>query len=111
MKLKIWEVPKDKVQELKKVLNADEIKDAEGKIVVNEFARNGYLLKDGKIIGYEKDENYLYIEASEEFFEKNEKKLPEGLKELEGEEFEKVKQKIEGEQEDTASGVGFIFGD
>jgi len=111
MQIKIWEVPKEKVQELKKVLDAPEIKDEEGTIIVNEFARNGYLLKNGKIIGYEKDEIYLYIEAPEEFFEKNGKKLPEGMKKLEGEEFEAVKEKIKGEQEDTASGVGFIFGD
>ncbi|MBS3060558.1 MAG: hypothetical protein J4432_03555 [DPANN group archaeon] len=110
MTVKIWKIDRDKVRELNKVLEAPEIADAEGKIILNQFARNGYQLKDGKIIGFEESKNYLYIEASDEFFMENAKKIDmPGVTELSGEEFETVKKKIEEEQADSIAGMGSVF--
>ena len=103
--IKIYKIPNEKLQEAKKVIeNSD--------VTTNKWARNGYTLRDAKILGFQENCNYLYIKALEEFFQKNETQITniEGITETEGEEFEKVKTKIEEEQDSTASGIGAIFG-
>jgi hypothetical protein len=80
---------------------------------VNEWARNGYSLRDAGSMGLSEQCSYLYVKAeTEDFFKKNEKAIMvEGVKELKGEELEKVRKKVEEEQESAAAGVGAIFGD
>lgn len=76
----------------------------------NEFAINGYILRDGGSLGIKKDFTYLYINAEESFFEKHEKViLIEGVKRTSGKNFEAVKTIIEKEQEAAAEGIGGIF--
>jgi len=77
---------------------------------INEFALNGYTLRDGGSLGVKKDFTYLYIKTEESFFEKHEKEiLVESAKRISGKEFETVKTIIEKEQEAAAEGIGGIF--
>lgn len=113
--IRVYEIESKVFQEVKKILEDQERveeKDGVKTVVINEFARAGYSLRDGKSLGVKESCNYLYINADEEFFKKNEPKImKEGVKKLEGEELEKVKQAIEGEADSAAAGVGAIFGD
>ncbi|MEM4703107.1 MAG: hypothetical protein QXP53_01335 [Candidatus Pacearchaeota archaeon] len=127
--INIYEIPHEKIQGIKRIIEAKEevseeldfeieTKDEKGgkkekakKWKINEFARQSYTLKDAKSLGIDKKCSYLYINASEEFFKKNEKiLLNAGAKKLSGNEFEKVKKTIEEQESATSSGVGFIFG-
>ena len=103
--IKIYKIPNEKLQEAKKVLENPDV-------AANNWARNGYSLRDAKILGFQENCNYLYVKALEEFFQKNEAQITgiEGVEETKGEEYEKVKNKIEEEQNSTASGIGAIFG-
>jgi hypothetical protein len=76
----------------------------------NEFALNGYTIRDGGSLGVKKDFTYLYIKAEENFFVKHEKEITaEGAKRISGKDFETVKGEIEKEQEAAAEGIGGIF--
>jgi len=76
----------------------------------NEFALNGYTIRDGGSLGVKKDFTYLYIKAEENFFVKHEKEIvAEGAKRISGKDFETVKGEIEKEQEAAAEGIGGIF--
>jgi hypothetical protein len=80
------------------------------KLTVNNFARNGYILRGAKALGVEKDCSYLYIKAEEDFFKENESLiLIDGVKKVENG-FEEMKNKIESEEEAAAQGLGGIFG-
>ncbi len=127
--IKIYKIPADKLQAVKNVLEASEkaTKELEVEIEkeagkkgtktekakewqINEFKRIGYILREAKALSLEGNDSYLYIKASEDFFERNEKQLVDiGAKVLEGEEFEKVKKKIEETESEAGVGVGFIF--
>ena len=110
MTVKIWEIDKNKVREVNKILEAPEIKNAEGEISINEFARNGYQMRDGNILQFDESKNYLYISADDEFFSRNKDKLKmEGVKELTGDNYEKIKKKIEDEEKETLVGIGSVF--
>ena len=113
--LRIYKIESKALRDVKKVLEDPErIEEVGGekKIIINEFARAGYTLRDGKSMGFKDEANYLYIKAEEEFFKMNEPKiLIDGVKKLEGEEFEKIKQEMEKEADDAAIGVGAIFGE
>ncbi|MFH0929556.1 MAG: hypothetical protein V1818_04370 [Candidatus Aenigmatarchaeota archaeon] len=78
---------------------------------INELVRNGYGLHGAQAIEVEKDSSFLYIKADEDFFRKNEKLLMiEGVKKMEGNEMEKIKNKIEELEEKALEGFGGIFG-
>jgi hypothetical protein len=80
------------------------------RVIKNEFAINGYILKGGKSLGVKENFNYLYIKAEKDFFEKHEKTvLVDGVKKLQGKDLEKIKLEIEKEQESAAEGLGGIF--
>ena len=112
--LRIYKIESKAFQAVKKVLDDPErVEEAAGekKIIINEFARAGYTLREGKTMGFKEEANYLYIKAEDDFFKKNEPRiLIDGVKKLEGEEFEKVKQEIEKEAEGAESGMGAVFG-
>lgn len=129
--IKIYEIPSEKLASVKQILEAPEketgeiagveLKAEEGKKgakveaakewKINEFKRQGYILRDAKAIGFEEAGSYLYIDASEDFFERNEKLLLDaGAKLLEGEKFEKATEKIKAGEEAAAESMGAIFG-
>lgn len=128
--IKIYEIPSEKLASVKAILEAPE-KEA-GEIAgveleteagkkgakvetakewkINEFKRQGYILRDAKAIGFEETCSYLQIDASEDFFKRNEKTLLDaGVKVLEGEGLEKVKEKIKAGEEAAAESIGAIF--
>ncbi len=126
--IQIYEIPKAKIQEIKSILESQDQADKEldveiekeqgkGKFEkakswkVNEFRKQGYILREAKAIGMSEDTPFLYIKGDEGFFKRNEKTLIDaGAKRIEGKKFEKVKDSIEKQEEEAASGVGFIFG-
>lgn len=128
--IKIYEILSDKLSSVKNILEAPEkaigeldveIEKEAGKKgtkvekakewQINEFKRQGYILRDAKALGMDKKCNYLYIDADADFFERNEKTfLDAGAKILENTEHEKIKKKIEELESGASTGVGFIFG-
>ena len=107
----IYKIPADKKGEIKKVLEAPDHME-EDKLIINEFARSGYEFRDGSGLGFNEEGAYVYIDATDEFFKNNEKKIMlDGVIKLEGEEFEKAKKAFEDQADNAAAGVGAIFGD
>lgn len=125
--IQIYEIPKDKVQGIKKIIEAPdqatgelnvEIEKEEGKgklekakaWKVNEFRKQDCKIKDAKSLGIQSENSYLYINASEDFFKNNEKTIIDaGAKKLSTQETEKIKTAIEEQENSTSSGVGFVF--
>jgi len=115
MMIRIYKIEAKAFAQVKKTLEEQERVEVTGnekKIVRNEFIRAGYTLRDAKSMGFTENSSYLYLKNEEEdFFKKNEPKiLIEGVKKLDGQEFEKIRQGIEKEAEDAAIGVGAVFG-
>ena len=109
--INVYKIPSEKKQEVKTALEAPDKMEGEKK-VINEFARNGYELRDAAGLSLQEEAAYLYIKAEQEFFEKNEKQIMiDDVKKLEGEELSKIKKLFEDQAESAASGVGAIFGD
>lgn len=75
------------------------------------FARNGYIIREGKVLGVsDEDVYYLYVDGPEEFFQAHEKEiLDAGGKPVEGSEYEQVKEAIEKEENNVATGLA-LFG-
>jgi len=103
--IKIYKIPSDKIKEVKKVIENPDV-------AANKWARNGYILRDAKILGFEENASYLYVKAIDDFFKENEEQVTsiEGVEEIKGQEYEKVKEKIDEEQSGAATGIGAIFG-
>jgi len=127
--IKIYEISSDKLAKIKGILEAEDlpgeelgvdIEVGEGKKTetvrakswkINEFKRQGYLLRDANSLEISKKCSYLYINAGDDFFKKNEKILLDaGAKLLSGDEFNKVKEKIEIAEKSASEGLGFLFG-
>ena len=109
--IRIYKIPPENKQEIKTALEAPDRMEGE-KRIINEFARNGYELRDATGLGLKEDNSYLYIKADPEFFDKNEKQImKDNVKKLESEELEKIQKLFEDQAESAASGVGAIFGD
>ena len=103
--IKIYKIPSDKVRDAKKILENPDV-------VTNKWARNGYNLRDAKILGFEENAQYLFVEGPEDFFAECEKQITEieGITIIEGEEFDKVKAKIDEEEAGKMAGIGSFFG-
>ena len=97
MEVRIYKIPREKYAEVKNILEGED----------DSFRRVGYILREGTYLG-EDDSYYLYIKAPEEFFQEHEKKID--AERLTGDDFERIKTKIEKEEEDKAVGIGAIFG-
>ncbi len=126
--IKIYEIKLAKLQKIKNVLEAQdtatgeldvEIEKEAGKgnlekakaWRVNEFKKNGYILREARALGIEKKVSYLYISGDEKFFERNEKVLFDlGAKVLGGKDAQEIKEKIEALEQGASEGIGFIFG-
>jgi hypothetical protein len=103
MKTRVYECEGAKKAELTKILEADPY--SEGS-----FARVGYKVKDGGILGEDKAKMYVYISASEEFVKKADGLLK-GVATPSAPEVEKrIIEKIQKEEEDAEGGLGSIFG-
>ena len=77
------------------------------------FARQEYQLKDGSMMGLDRDKSYLFINATEEFQAPAEEKLKKNIKSiqrLDPETERKVIESIEKERESAEQGIGMIFG-
>ena len=113
--VKIYKISGTALGEAKKILDAEEREEeveGEKKIIFNEFARTGYTMRDSKVMGFEEGYNYLYIKAEEDFFQKNAGRLKmDGVEELTGDEYEKVKTKFEEDEAEEAEGLGAVFKD
>jgi hypothetical protein len=126
--IKIYEILSSSVVNIKNILEvqetpsgelAVEIEKEQGKgnfekakaWKVNEFKKQGYILRDAKALDIDKKVFYLYIDAPEDFFKRNEKILIDnGAKVLDKTETENIKKKIDDAESNASSGVGFIFG-
>jgi len=124
--IKIYEINPDKLAQVKSLLEAPDTAGEELDIElekepgkgsekakawkINEFKKQGYLLREGKVLGIDKKVSYLYIEASPDFFKKHEKSLLDaGAVAISKDDFEKVKQKIESAEQEASEGIGFLF--
>ncbi|MCX8193785.1 MAG: hypothetical protein N3G19_00240 [Candidatus Pacearchaeota archaeon] len=126
--IKIYEIELNKLQKIKNVLEAPdsaageldiELEKEQGKGImekarawkVNEWKKNGYILRDAKALGIDKKVSFLYVSAPEDFFEKNEKAIVAlGAKVLKGKDYDDVKAKIEESEAGAAGGLSLIFG-
>lgn len=126
--IKIYEIPSSSVVKIKSILEAQEAPSGELSVEiekeqgkgnfekakawkVNEFKKQGYLLRDAKTLDIDKKVFYLHIEAPEDFFKRNEKiLLDSGAKVLDKKETDEIKKKIDDAESSASSGVGFIFG-
>src|SRR3989344_8624063 len=114
MEIRLYKVPAASLSEAKKVLEAqDKIEkqpDGSSKTTINEFARNGYQLRDGNVIGLQAGFSYLYVQSDAASFAKHQKEILaiKDVQRLSGDEMEKAKTKIEEEQYSVASGIGLL---
>lgn len=107
---KVYRIEPSSLQNVKDVIEADDIVE-EGEKKINQFARQGYDLRDSQSLGFEEEGSYLYIKAGEDFFEENEGEINlEGVEELERDEKKKVIKKMKEEKDQAAKGMGAIFG-
>ncbi len=100
--IRIYKIEKENFKEAKKVLEADPYEK-------DSFPSVGYKLREGKDIG-DFEGYYVYVSSSEETIKKLDKRIEGKAKILEGEEFEKVKEKIEEEEQSAQQGFGNLFG-
>jgi len=78
---------------------------------INEFKKQGFLLREAKALGIEKKAFYLQISGDESFFQRNEKMLLDaGAKALNTKEADDIIKKINDMESNASSGIGLIFG-
>ena len=92
-----------KKKDLQEILDADPYAE-------DSFARLGFKLREGKSLGEDEETIYLYISGDEEFIKKAEGKLKGLAREMKEGEEEKVRGKIEKEEEEAGAGFGSMFG-
>ncbi|MBN3037708.1 MAG: hypothetical protein JW834_04665 [Candidatus Diapherotrites archaeon] len=78
-------------------------------IATDPFARIEYKFQDAKTMGINVDAYFLYVNASDEFFEEHSKELEiEGVEEVSGQEFDNVKNAFEAEEAGVAAGIALF---
>jgi len=100
---KVYECESSKRAELMKILEADPYAE-------DSFARIGYKVKDGTVLGQDKAKIYVYLSANEDFVKKADDKLKEIVVHCKGDVETAVIKKITEEEESAESGMGAIFG-
>ncbi|MCI0503543.1 hypothetical protein L0Y65_02420 [Candidatus Micrarchaeota archaeon] len=103
MKTRVYECEGAKKAALTKILEADPY--SEGS-----FARVGYKVKDGGMLGEDKAKMYVYVNASDDFVKKADELLKDVAKPCEPEVEKRIAEKIQKEEEDAEGGLGSIFG-
>lgn len=101
--IRVYECNKEKKKELTDILENEPYAE-------DSFARVGYKVKDGGAIGEEESKTYVYINASEDFIGKADKKLEGTAKPCSEEDEKRIAEKIKSEEEKAQSGLGSIFG-
>lgn len=100
---RVYECENAKKPELAKTLEADPYAE-------DSFARIGYKIKDGSVIGHDAKRTYIYMNGTEEFFKNAEPKLNSIASRCKPEVEKDIIAKIEKEEEEAESGFGAIFG-
>ena len=103
MTYRVYECAGSKKAALTKVLEADPYAD-------DSFARTGYKVKDGGMLGEDKAKMYVYMSSSEEFAKKADERLKDVAKRCEPDVESRIVAKIQKEEEDAEGGLGSIFG-
>jgi hypothetical protein len=103
MMQRVYECEGGKKAALMKILEADPY--SEGS-----FARVGYKVKDGAMLGEDKAKMYVYVKASDEFVKKADELLKDVASPATPEVEKRVVEKIQKEEEDAEGGLGSIFG-
>lgn len=91
------------VKELKKVLEADSLSDVS-------FARQGYVLREGKLYGLKGYVVYLKADLAQAAFFRGKLSAVPKSSELTGADREKVVAAVEEEENSAAAGFGSVFG-
>ena len=99
--IKVYECELTKQNELKKILEADPYSQ-------DSFARVGYKLKDGAMVGEDKAKVYLYTSASDDFVKIADEKLKGIATPAKKEVSDRVTAKIVEEEDSVAAGVAFF---
>lgn len=124
MPARVYIVNISKLQDLKKLVNYDPyldnaIKEEDlAKVRADEmaniiFARQDCQIKEGAALDMDREKVYLYVNASDEFLEKADKKIKlqiEGATRADSETEQKVISSIVEEQSKAESGFGSLFG-
>lgn len=100
---RVYECDLAKKADVTKILEADPYAE-------ESFARNGYKIKDGGVLGEDKAKFYVYLSASNEFIKKADEKLKDVAKPAPVEVEKRVIQKVQKEEEEAESGFGSMFG-
>lgn len=100
---KVFAFPAEKKKDLAPILEADPY-------APDSFARAGYKIRDGATLGEKADTIYLYIRADEQFVKKAEERLRPLMRQMDEGEEERVRKKIDAEEEAAEGGFGAIFG-
>jgi hypothetical protein len=126
--IKVYEIPAEKIDSVKNVLEAPDQTSGELNVEleknpgkgdkekakswkINEFKKQGFLLREAKALGIEKKAFYLQISGDESFFQRNEKMLLDaGAKALNTKEADDIIKKINDMESNASSGIGLIFG-
>lgn len=101
--IRIYKITKEQYKEAKKILESDPYEKAS-------FPSVGYKLREAKALGFDFDGYYVYVNSDEETLKVLDEKIKDASSILEGEEFEKVKEKFEKEEEEAQQGFGNLFG-
>ena len=75
------------------------------------FSRNGYKIKEGKLVGLEEGKLYIYMKCTDEFAKFAKEKLAGLAVEAKPEARDAVAKKIEEEESSAEVGFGSIFGE
>ncbi len=101
---RVYECEASKKGALTKALEADPYAD-------DSFARVGYKVKDGSVLGEDKAKLYVYLSAAPDFVKKADERLKDIAKPAPPEVEKRVAEKIKKEEEEAESGLGSIFGE
>ncbi|MFN7991269.1 MAG: hypothetical protein U0R44_03890 [Candidatus Micrarchaeia archaeon] len=101
---RVYECESGKKAELTKILEAEPYAD-------DSFARVGYKVKDGAVIGEDKAKAYIYMSASDDFIKKADEKLKSLAKPAPADVEKRIIEKVLKEEEEAESGFGSIFGE
>lgn len=100
---RVYECDIKKKADITKILEADPYAD-------ESFARIGYKVKDGAILGEDKAKLYIYVSAAPDFIKKADLLLKDVSSVAKQDVEKRVVAKIQKEEEEAESGFGSIFG-
>ena len=100
---RVYECDIKKKADITKILEADPYAE-------DSFARVGYKVKDGSVLGEDKAKLYVYISAAADFVKKADLKLKDAAAVSKEDVEKRVVAKIQKEEEEAESGFGSIFG-